>query len=145
MVRSQNATFRGKEPHTDDDSIPGASIARHLAAELSQLGWSTEDFDCWRDGGWMFHASHDTASLLVVLVPHCTPGEWSLQISPVQIPFFAIRWLGASPSASADEILRLAENAHLILSNSGMTNFCWCWDDFPKAGVDSTTPQAAGN
>ena len=130
MTVSQNATFRSAEPKPDGSRIRGASIARLLHSELDSTSWSVGDLDDWRDSGFYLPVDRDGQSLQLVLTTfHGDDDRWILQLAPVRTPSMISRWLGGTPSATADAVYDLATCVQTILTDSGFTDSRWCWDD----------------
>jgi hypothetical protein len=135
-VPSQNVTFSGP-PH-DDEHPPGEPLARQLEAGLAARGWSTDDFDNWRDSGWAFTCARGASRLEVVLAP--TDEGWFVQIAPRSAPGLLGRAFGAKPSASSAEIYELATHVHTVLAASGASKFAWRVDGPPDASCPAEPP-----
>lgn len=146
MARSQNSTFRGEEPESVGERIRGASIARHISTGLSNRGWLIHEIDdCWRDAGFLIPVQRDLAYLDVVLVQyHGEECRWILQIAATHYPGVLRRIFGCSPSASSDDVYRLASDVHAILTERRFSDTHWCWDDFAEGDHCTHEPSPPG-
>jgi hypothetical protein len=133
MANSQNVRFSGQAPEDKEFDHPkGASIARLIRSQLKSMGWTTGDFDNWRDSGWSIPCSKDNACLDVVIAGLREETEWMLQIAPAYSPGLLGRLLGKKSSATPKDCFVLAKQVHEILkAEKQFSQFMWCWDDFP--------------
>jgi hypothetical protein len=141
MALSQNARFSGEAaPDAEFEHPPGASIARLLREALAQRGWEVSDIDNWRDGGWSITCRRSPSKLELVIAKMAVGEEWFLQIAPAYVPGLVGWLLKKQSSAQPEAIQALAQDAFLVLSESGRFRaFMWCWDGPPEPG--SSTPQ----
>ncbi len=132
MALSQNLRFLAtiaSDPDLEDP--PGTFLIRSLATELVANGWTTDEYDNWRDCGWSV-ACHRGKSSLDVVVSQIPDGEWMLQVSPSRVPFFGA-FFGRKPSATPTDIFELAVSVHKVLSaKECLENPRWRWDGFPE-------------
>lgn len=145
MPISQNVAFTGDaEPDAEFDRPPGVSIARLLTKDLKSAGWEVSEFDNWRDCGWSLDCTRGNAQLRVVLA-ETGESAWMLQIAPLRMPGLVERLFGFGrrPSATASDILALAQAVHGILTQqSRFSDWKWRWDGPPSAKHSTPKPTA---
>jgi hypothetical protein len=127
MPVSQNARFTATFP-SDPEFVhpPGAWLARCLQAELHVQGWTTEEFDNWRDCGWVVRSVHNRAVLEVCFA--AGDEGWFLQVAPTS---------GASPR----DCHALARAVDQCLLATGMCSALrWSWDGDPAEVPSSASP-----
>src|SRR5262245_6287162 len=116
MPISQNLRFKATVPKDAEFDHPaGAALMRRVSAELAAAGWSTDGMDNWRDCGWSVGCRRG-ASELEVVVSQIQDGQWMLQISPQRRPGLIGSLFGGKPSASSDDVHKLALAVHRSLS-----------------------------
>ena len=115
---------------------------RRLSAELSSMGWPTDEMENWRDCGWSVSCSRGFGQLQVVL-SQIQNGEWMLQIAPQRVPGFFGGLIGGKPSATPAEVYELALSVHRALSAGGsLSSPRWRWDGFPDDEHSTPEPNA---
>lgn len=145
MPRSQNAIFRGTaDPDAEFDRPAGVSIIRLPGSKLPAAGWTVDEFDNWRDCGWLLPCSRNDQCLDLVVASYDGADSWMLQIAASRSPSFVSRWFGAIPSADAESIFSLARSVHSVLSSSGFSQIKWLWDGPPDKNDATDEPQPAG-
>lgn len=122
------AEFKGVAPaDAEFDHPAGASLARVLQASLQVAGWDIEDFDNWRDCGWVVDCRRPPTEVEVV-VTEMSPGEWLLQVAPRHAPGLIGRLFGGKPSAAHDHVLELARVVHsTLIAQRHFSGVQWQW------------------
>lgn len=140
---SQNLLFTATVPNDVEFDYPaGAALMRRLSAELAAAGWTTDEMDNWRDCGWSTVCRRGEG-VLEVAVSQVEDREWMLQISPRTVPGLVARLFGGKPSASANEVYRLAQAVQRALSTlQYLGNPRWRWDGFPDEQHSTSEPQS---
>ena len=144
MPISQNLRFTATvQKDAEFENPPGALLMRRLASELTAAGWSTDEFDNWRDCGWSILCRQDSSSLEVV-VSQIRDGHWMLQVSPQRRPGLIGSLFGSKPSATASDVHKLALAVHGALSTlQYFGSPQWRWDGFPDERHSTSEPQTA--
>ena len=141
MSFSQNVEFSGRAaPDAEFDHPPGATIARMLQAGIATAGWSTHEFDNWRDCGWFVHCRRGEGTVEVNFA-EIGPESWLLQIVPARSPGAIGRLFGGRVSATEDDVLDLAGVVHALLGDGGFHSLRWRWNGMPSEGATTEKPQ----
>jgi hypothetical protein len=136
---SQNARFSAIIPDDPEfDHPPGAWLARHLQRDLAARGWTTNEFDNWRDCGWFVRCVRGQADLeLCFSAVAC---DWLLQVAPTGAGGLLGR---RRPTATPEDCHSLATAVHACLREAGMcTSIRWGWDGDPDDVASSDSPTA---
>ena len=143
MPVSQNLRFTATvQEDSEHNHPPGAALMRRLALELTAAGWSTEEFDNWRDCGWSVVCRRDLSKLQVV-VSEIKNGQWMLQVSPQRRLGFVGSLFGSKASATASDVHELALAVHRALSALRyLGSPHWRWDGFPDENHSTSEPRA---
>ena len=143
MATSQNLRFAATVPSDAEfDHPPGATLMRRLSAQLSKVGWHTDEMGNWRDCGWSISCTRGSSQLEVILT-QVQNGEWLLQIVPHRVPGFFGRLVGKKASAIPAEIYELSVFVHRALSLAGfLASSRWRWNEFPDDEHSTPEPTA---
>jgi hypothetical protein len=141
MAISQNLAFKGVVENDDEfPHPPGLSVVRILVNALKSSGWSTSEFENWRDCGWSFECGQRGATLLISLA-QTEESNWMLQISPLRVRGTLAALFGAKSSAHSDDVITLARDVHSILSRQErIYNLRWRWDGYPDVASSTSEP-----
>ena len=143
MAVSLNCRFIAKPEVDPEWEHPlGVGLARLLEKNLVPRGWQTSELDNWRDCGWSIVCKKEGAELLAIVCPLPDDDVWIMQITPIRIAGFIGRLFGRSSSATSQEVLVLARDAHSILKESRqLERPRWRWDGAPDSPDSTDEPE----
>jgi hypothetical protein len=81
---------------------PDAALARFLLDAVRRSGWSSDDFDNWRDVGWSLRCKRASSDLEIAFSSF-RAGEWILQVAPQNVPGVLGGLLGRQPGATPED------------------------------------------
>ncbi|WP_129647622.1 hypothetical protein [Peristeroidobacter agariperforans] len=110
------------------DHPAGASFARELESKLRSRSFSVEEFDNWRDCGWVVHVQVREKLFEVYFAEYGEESQqgWLLAVAPLNQPGALARLFGHKAIPVEAELQSLAVAVHEILSaHPAVTNIRW--------------------
>ena len=119
MAAVPQSTFVALFPRDAEFDHPaGASFARELENGLRTRSFSVDEFDNWRDCGWVVHVSVGEKTFEVYFAEYGEenhPG-WLLAVAPLNQPGPVARLFGRKVPSVAAELHSISAAIHEILS-----------------------------
>ncbi len=143
MHLSQNARFVAAFPVDPEfDHPPGAWLARRVQAVLGEQSWVTDEFDNWRDCGWVVRCKRGEADLEVRFAALAAGNDqWSLQVTPTRSRGLLGRLVGGRASATPHDCFVLARAVDACLLATGKCSALrWAWDGDPETVPSAESP-----
>jgi len=94
---------------------PGVFLARSLESYLQHLG-KVEDFDNWRDCGWVIGLGIGEKQFEIYFAPFEGANHWLLAVAPVAQPGILGKLLGRKPLPIEAELKVISEKIHALLT-----------------------------
>ena len=134
-----NAAFDATFPaDAEFEHPPGCYLARKLLQSLSSIASAVDDFDNWRDTGWVVTCEVDGKRFEVYfggIESASAPNAWMLAIAPLGRPGALRKLFGAKDSAYTAQSKLLAMHVHRILANDAhVSNLRWAMNSDPTDG-----------
>lgn len=119
------------------DHPPGCYLVRQLHEGLLPLAARVDEFDNWRDVGWVVTCLWQDAGFEVYFAPHgeSAPPGWILGIAPLGQPGVIRRLFGAKPVPYIDDSRELTAAVHALLeADPHVSRIRWAMNDDPRNG-----------
>jgi hypothetical protein len=119
MIAVPHSSFLGSFlKDLEFDRPAGASFARNLESGLRDRAFAVEEFDSWRDCGWVVYVQVGGKSFEVYFAQYGEEPQsgWLLAVAPLNQPGTLARLFGRRATPVAAELQSLAIAVHEILS-----------------------------